>query len=125
MLGARRADRLQALAEELIGSGGKALAVTTDVFHCDQVKRLVDTAVEKFGRIDVMINNAGLMPQSPLERLKIEEWDRTIDINIKGLIRADHACPDHAPLSWSGTSNQTVGMESSCEVSPADGAPTS
>ncbi len=86
VLGARRQDRLQSLATDLSGSGGKALAVTTDVTHCDQVKRLVDAAAQTFGRIDVMINNAGLMPQSPLERLKIDEWDRMIDVNIKGVL---------------------------------------
>ena len=86
VLGARRVDRLQSLANELTASGGKALVIATDVTHCDQVKRLVDAAVQTYGRIDVMINNAGLMPQSPLERLKIEEWDRTIDVNIKGVL---------------------------------------
>ena len=49
--------------------GGKALAVATDVTHCDEVKKLVDTAVQTFGRVDVMLNNAGLMQQSPLERV--------------------------------------------------------
>ena len=77
VLGARRIERLQKLADELTGSGGKALAVETDVTHCDQVKRLVDAAVQKFGRVDVMLNNAGLMQQSPLERLKVDEWDKT------------------------------------------------
>lgn len=86
VLGARRIDRLKSLADELTARGGKALAVVTDVTHCDQVKRLVDAAVQKFGRIDVMINNAGLMPQSPLERLKVDEWDRMIDVNIKGVL---------------------------------------
>src|SRR5512132_3953019 len=86
VLGARRQDRIQSLADELTGSGGKALAVTTDVTHCEQVKRLVDAAVQTYGRIDVMINNAGLMPQSPLERLKIDEWNRMIDVNIKGVL---------------------------------------
>jgi NADP-dependent 3-hydroxy acid dehydrogenase YdfG len=66
VLGARRVDRIQSIANELTGSGGKALAVTTDVTHCDQVKRLVDAAVQTYGRIDVMINNAGLMPQAQL-----------------------------------------------------------
>jgi NADP-dependent 3-hydroxy acid dehydrogenase YdfG len=86
VLGARRADRIQSLADELSRNGGKALAVTTDVTHCEQVKRLVDAAVQSYGRIDVMINNAGLMPHSPLERLKIDDWNRTIDVNIKGVL---------------------------------------
>jgi NADP-dependent 3-hydroxy acid dehydrogenase YdfG len=86
VLGARRADRLQSLAHELTGNGGKVLAVTTDVTHRDQVKRLVDAAVQTYGRIDVMINNAGLMPQAPLERLRVDECDRTIDVNIKGVL---------------------------------------
>jgi len=86
VLGARRVDRIQSLADELARSGGKALAVATDVTHFDQVKRLVDAAVQTYGRIDVIINNAGLMPQSPLERLKIDDWDRMIDVNIKGVL---------------------------------------
>ena len=76
MLGARRANRIQALADELVGRGGKALAIVTDVTNRDQVRNLVDTAVQEFGRIDVLINNAGLMPHSPLERLKTDEWDQ-------------------------------------------------
>jgi NADP-dependent 3-hydroxy acid dehydrogenase YdfG len=86
VLGARRVERLKSLADELTANGGKALAVATDVTHYDQVKRLVDAAVQKYGRIDVMINNAGLMPHSPLERLKIDDWDRAIDVNIKGVL---------------------------------------
>jgi NADP-dependent 3-hydroxy acid dehydrogenase YdfG len=86
VLGARRAGRLQSLAEELTGRGGKALAIATDVTDFDQVKRLVDAAVQAYGRTDVIINNAGLMPSSPLERLKIDDWNRTIDVNIKGVL---------------------------------------
>lgn len=86
VLGARRTERIQALANELNGGGGKALAVPTDVTHADQMKRLVDAAVQTYGRVDVMINNAGLMPHSPLERLKIDDWNRTIDVNIKGVL---------------------------------------
>ena len=86
VLGARRVDRLQSLADDLTSRGGKALAMATDVTNFDQVKRLVDAAVQAFGRIDVMINNAGLMPHSPLERLKIDDWNRTIDVNIKGVL---------------------------------------
>ncbi len=86
VLGARRVNRIKSLADELTASGGKALAITTDVTHYDQVQRLVDAAVQKYGRIDVMINNAGLMPSSPLERLKIEDWNQMIDVNIKGVL---------------------------------------
>jgi NADP-dependent 3-hydroxy acid dehydrogenase YdfG len=86
VLGARRADRLTSLAGELTARGGKALALETDVTRREQVKRLVDAAVQTYERVDVMINNAGLMPQSLLERLKIDEWDRMIDVNIKGVL---------------------------------------
>jgi len=86
VLGARRADRIESLAKGLSTKGGKALALTTDVTKYDQVKKLVDTAVKNYGRIDVIINNAGLMPQSPLDRLKIDEWNQMIDVNIKGVL---------------------------------------
>ena len=84
VLGARRIDRLKLLAEEL-GQGADA-AVETDVTDAGQVKRLVECAVETHGRIDVIINNAGIMPQAPLERLRVDEWDRMIDVNIKGVL---------------------------------------
>jgi NADP-dependent 3-hydroxy acid dehydrogenase YdfG len=64
VLGARRLDRLQALANDINGRGGKALAMVTDVTQRDQVERLVDAAVEAYGRLDVIINNAGLMSRS-------------------------------------------------------------
>ncbi len=86
VLGARRVDRLKSLVDKLNRNGGKALAVATDVTNREQVKRLVDSAVQKFGRIDVMINNAGIMPRAPLERLTIDDGDRTIDVNIKGVL---------------------------------------
>ncbi len=86
VLGARRVDRLKSLADELNRAGGKALAVLTDVTQYEHVKRLVDAAVQTYGRVDVMINNAGLMPHSPLERLKIDDWNRMIDVNLKGVL---------------------------------------
>jgi NADP-dependent 3-hydroxy acid dehydrogenase YdfG len=85
-LGARRKDRIDALADELSSELGKTIAVQMDVTQRDQVKNLVDTAVREYGRIDVMINNAGLMPQSLLESLKVDDWDRMIDVNIKGVL---------------------------------------
>jgi NADP-dependent 3-hydroxy acid dehydrogenase YdfG len=86
VLGARRADRIEALASELTSAGGKAAAVVTDVANRGQVKQLVDKAVESFGRIDVMLNNAGVMPLAPLEALKTDEWDQMIDVNLKGML---------------------------------------
>ena len=86
VLGARRMERLRALEENLVGRGAHVVALETDVTDREQVKRLVERAVQNFGRVDVMINNAGLMPQSLLERLKIDEWDRMIDVNIKGVL---------------------------------------
>jgi len=84
VLGARRLDRLQALADEL--SLGANAAVATDVTKLDDVKHLVDVALKMHGRVDVMLNNAGLMPHSPLERLKVEDWDRMIDVNFRGVL---------------------------------------
>ena len=101
-LGARRGDRLKSLVDELTRNGGNAFSVVTDVTRRDQVKRLVDTAVEKFGRVDVMINNAGIMPRAPLERLTIEDWERTIDVNIKGVLYGIAAALPHMKEQKSG-----------------------
>ncbi|MBC7452956.1 MAG: SDR family oxidoreductase [Massilia sp.] len=86
VLGARRVERIDALAAALNADGAQALAVQTDVTDSAQVQRLVDAAVAAYGRIDVIINNAGLMPHSPLDRRKIADWDRMIDVNIKGVL---------------------------------------
>jgi NADP-dependent 3-hydroxy acid dehydrogenase YdfG len=100
VLGARRIDRLQALAKEL--SLDNDAVVQTDVTHYPQVKRLVDHAVETHDHIDVMINNAGLMPQSLLEKGKIEEWDRMIDVNIKGVLYGIAAALPYMKVQKSG-----------------------
>jgi NADP-dependent 3-hydroxy acid dehydrogenase YdfG len=102
VLGARRADRIEALAQELTAAGHRAKAVPTDVTDRDQVKHLVDTVVEEFGRVDVMLNNAGLMPLAPLERLKVDEWDRMIDVNIKGVLYGVAAALPHMKGQRSG-----------------------
>src|ERR1043165_1394894 len=102
VLGARRTERIKSLADELNSRSGKALAISTDVIHRDQVKKLVDSAVQTYGRIDVMINNAGLMQQSPLERLKTDEWDNMIDINIKGVLYGIAAALPHMQRQKAG-----------------------
>lgn len=86
VLGARRIDRLEKLVHDIESEGGRALAVATDVTDKSQVENLMKVAVDKFGRIDVLLNNAGLMQQSMLESLKVNEWDNMIDINIKGTL---------------------------------------
>lgn len=84
VLGARRLDRLESIAVEL-GLDARAI-LRTDVTERSQVQALVDRAIELYGRIDVIINNAGLMPSSMLDKLKVDEWDRMIDVNIKGVL---------------------------------------
>lgn len=102
VLGARRVDRLEALAAELTKGGGKALALATDVTDAAQVQRLVDAAVERFGRVDVLVNNAGLMPHSPLERRKLDDWNRTIDVNLRGVLQGIAAALPHMQRQKSG-----------------------
>jgi NADP-dependent 3-hydroxy acid dehydrogenase YdfG len=100
VLGARRLDRLQALAAA-IGLPASA-AIETDVTDRDQVTRLVDHAVTAHGRIDVLINNAGLMPHSPLERGRVEDWERMIDVNLKGVVYGIAAALPHMTKQKSG-----------------------
>jgi NADP-dependent 3-hydroxy acid dehydrogenase YdfG len=86
VLGARRKDRLDTLVTEITSAGGKAVAFTTDVTRVEDVNALIQGALDTYGRVDVLINNAGLMAIAPMSETKVEEWDRMIDINIKGLL---------------------------------------
>lgn len=86
VLAARRKDKLDALVAELVNAGGQAVAYQTDVTSQDDVKALIQGAIETFGRLDVLVNNAGLMAIAPLSEGRVDEWDRMIDINIKGLL---------------------------------------
>lgn len=86
MLGARRTERLQALASAIVNTGGTARFQSLDVTSREDTQRFVSEALSAFGRIDVLINNAGVMPLSPMNALKIDEWDRMIDVNIRGVL---------------------------------------
>ncbi|WGI27299.1 SDR family oxidoreductase [Halomonas alkaliantarctica] len=86
VLGARRIDRLEKLVAEITNDGGKAIACAVDVTRREDVQSFADYALDKFGRIDVIINNAGVMPLSPVAALKVDEWDRMIDVNIRGVL---------------------------------------
>ncbi len=85
-LGARRFDKLEALAREINDKGGTAVAMELDVTDHQSVKAFTEAARARIGRIDVLINNAGVMLLSPLGALKTDEWDRMIDANIKGVL---------------------------------------
>lgn len=102
VLGARRVERLGALVSDIEAAGGQALAVATDVTNRTDVATLLDASVKAFGRIDVLINNAGIMPLSALEALKVEEWDRMIDVNIKGVLYGIAAALPHMKAQKSG-----------------------
>jgi NADP-dependent 3-hydroxy acid dehydrogenase YdfG len=86
VLGARRKDRIDALVKEITAKGGNAIGFKTDVTKRGEVEALVKGAMDKYDRIDVIVNNAGIMPIAPMAALKVEEWDRMIDVNIKGLL---------------------------------------
>ncbi|MDE3735351.1 MULTISPECIES: SDR family oxidoreductase [Pseudomonas] len=86
VLGARRVERLQSLVAEIEAAGGEALAIATDVTSASQVAALIDGAVQRFGRVDVLLNNAGLMAIAPMDEVKVDEWSRMFDINVMGVL---------------------------------------
>jgi NADP-dependent 3-hydroxy acid dehydrogenase YdfG len=86
LVAARRTDRLEALTQRIKQAGGKAKAYTLDVTSRDNFKAVVAAVSEEFGPVDVLVNNAGLMPLSPMAALKADEWNRMIDVNIKGVL---------------------------------------
>ncbi|WP_084243549.1 SDR family oxidoreductase [Planomicrobium okeanokoites] len=86
MLAARREDRLVDLKKEIEDAGGRAAYKVTDVTSAEEMKKLAEATIEQFGQIDVLLNNAGLMPLSFMNKLKIDEWDRMVDVNIKGVL---------------------------------------
>jgi NADP-dependent 3-hydroxy acid dehydrogenase YdfG len=86
VLGARRVDRLDRLAAQITAVGGAARVHALDVIERTDVAAFAQAAFDEFGRIDVLINNAGVMPLSPMSSLKVDEWERMVDVNIKGVL---------------------------------------
>lgn len=86
LLGARRTDRLDKIVADIRAAGGTAECRTLDVTSLDDMKAFAAFGAEKLGPVDVLINNAGIMPLSPLHELKIDEWNRMIDVNIRGVL---------------------------------------
>jgi NADP-dependent 3-hydroxy acid dehydrogenase YdfG len=102
VLGARRSNRIDAVVQEISASGGKAIGFATDVTKRAEVEALIQGAVDGFGRVDVIVNNAGIMPIAPIEALKVDEWDRQIDVNIKGLLYGVAAALPHMQKQKTG-----------------------
>ncbi len=117
VLGARRTDRLEHVVEEIRAAGGQAEYYTFDVTQLEQMKAFVDFAKQKFGKVDVFINNAGVMPLSPLNSYKVEEWNRMIDVNIRGVL---HGIAAGLPVMEQQKSGHFINIASigAYEVSP-------
>ncbi|AHY47512.1 Short-chain alcohol dehydrogenase of unknown specificity [Rubrobacter radiotolerans] len=92
---ARRKDRLDELVEEIEAAGGKALAIEADVTGQDRARNAVERTVSELGRLDTVFNNAGVMLLGPVEGAPTEEWDRMVDLNVKGLLYVAHAALPH------------------------------
>jgi NADP-dependent 3-hydroxy acid dehydrogenase YdfG len=94
-IAARRFDRLEALAREIEDAGGRALAIESDVTDRAQAEALVDRTVAELGRLDTVVNNAGVMLLGPTVDADVEEWDRMVDLNVKGLLYVAKAALPH------------------------------
>lgn len=109
VVGARRTDRLETLVAEIAAAGGEARFRALDVTDRGDVKAFVDFAKAEFGQVDVLVNNAGVMPLSPLSALKFDEWDRMISVNINGVLNGIGAV---LPLMESQGSGQIINVAS-------------
>ncbi len=102
VLGARRKDRIDAVVQEISVAGGTAIGFAADVTKRADVEALIQGAVDRFGRVDVLVNNAGIMAIAPIQLLKVEEWDRQIDVNIRGVLYGVAAALPHMQKQQSG-----------------------
>jgi NADP-dependent 3-hydroxy acid dehydrogenase YdfG len=109
VLGARRTDRLERLAGDINAAGGRAEFRVLDVTDSKDVQDFIDFAVTRFDRVDVLVNNAGVMPLSKLEALKVDEWDRMIDVNIRGVL---HGIAATLPLMQRQRAGQIINIAS-------------
>lgn len=109
VLGARRTKHLEALVKDIHADGGIAEYLALDVTQRSQTEEIVQFTISKFGRVDVMINNAGVMPLSTLDRLRVEEWERMIDVNIKGVLYGIAAV---LPIMKAQKSGQIINLSS-------------
>ncbi|MCY1396791.1 SDR family oxidoreductase [Pseudomonas sp. QLc11A] len=109
VLGARRTERLEILCGEINASGGVAHFQALDVTRRDDMQGFVDFALKLHGRVDVIVNNAGVMPLSKLEALKVSEWDQMIDVNIRGVL---HGIAAGLPLMQKQQSGQFINIAS-------------
>jgi NADP-dependent 3-hydroxy acid dehydrogenase YdfG len=109
VLGARRIDRLEAITSQIRDRGGIAEYRTLDVTSLEEMQAFVEFATDKFGRVDAVVNNAGLMPLAKLEALKIDEWNRMIDVNIRGVL---HGIAAALPIFKQQRSGQFVNLSS-------------
>ncbi|MFF3653094.1 SDR family oxidoreductase [Streptomyces sp. NPDC002181] len=117
LLGARRTERLDALSKEINAAGGTAVFRRLDVTDAADVRAFVAAACERYGRLDVMVNNAGVMPLSPLDALAVDEWDLMIDVNVRGVL---HGIAAALPVMRAQGAGQIVNIASvgAYEVSP-------
>ena len=102
VVGARRTDRLESLVKAIEENNGEILAQKLDVTKKSDCDDLVNTAIKKWGKVDVLVNNAGLMPLSFVKNLKVDEWDQMIDVNIKGVLYCTAAVLPHMRETKSG-----------------------
>jgi NADP-dependent 3-hydroxy acid dehydrogenase YdfG len=109
VIGARRTDRLDALSEEIRAAGGVVMSRALDVTDRNDMQAFVDAAIAEFGRVDVLVNNAGVMPLSLMSSLKVEEWDRMIDVNIRGVL---HGIAAVLPILNAQQSGQIINVSS-------------
>lgn len=109
VLGARRTDRLRAVAKELRAAGGQVAYQALDVTNLEDTQRFVTFTEETFGPVDVIVNNAGVMPLSPLSALKIAEWNSMIDINVRGVL---HGIASVLPGMEARSSGQVISISS-------------